>query len=239
MIVPSLPGYPGGGAAIPCSTRISTGCWRCASSSTRPGLAGADLVGRSVGGAFAAEIAAIWPESRAPARADRAVRPVRRGRARRPIPGRSARDDVAGLMCADAANWTALVAPPEGANSIEWPIEKTRASEAAARAFWPLGNTRLEKRLRADRGADARCSGATRTRSCRRATRRSSRTGINGSDPRRNHRRRRTSRLSRPARRRRQGRPRAFLLKCARCRADAPNCRPSLPRYPTPRFRGR
>ncbi len=50
-------------------------------------------------------------------------------------------------MCADGAKWTALVAPPEGANSVEWPIEMTRASEAAARAFWPLGNTRLEKRL--------------------------------------------------------------------------------------------
>ena len=46
-----------------------------------------------------------------------------------------------------ARNWTALVAPPDGANSVEWPIEMTRASEAAARAFWPLGNTRLEKRL--------------------------------------------------------------------------------------------
>jgi pimeloyl-ACP methyl ester carboxylesterase len=50
-------------------------------------------------------------------------------------------------MCADAAQWQALVSPPEGANSIEWPIEMTRASEAAARAFWPLGNTHLEKRL--------------------------------------------------------------------------------------------
>ncbi|MBN8900066.1 MAG: alpha/beta hydrolase, partial [Rhodospirillales bacterium] len=27
-------------------------------------------------------------------------------------------------------------------------IEQTRASEAAARIFWPLGNTRIEKRLR-------------------------------------------------------------------------------------------
>jgi pimeloyl-ACP methyl ester carboxylesterase len=50
-------------------------------------------------------------------------------------------------MCADGEKWNELVAPPEGANSIEWPIEMTRASEAAARAFWPLGNTRLEKRL--------------------------------------------------------------------------------------------
>src|SRR5262249_48289151 len=36
---------------------------------------------------------------------------------------------------------------PAGANSIDWPIEQTRAAEAAARIFWPLGNTRLERRL--------------------------------------------------------------------------------------------
>ncbi|OFX04975.1 MAG: hypothetical protein A3D94_22400 [Alphaproteobacteria bacterium RIFCSPHIGHO2_12_FULL_66_14] len=57
------------------------------------------------------------------------------------------KDAVPGLMCADGEKWNALMAPPEGANSIEWPIEVTRAAEAAARAFWPLGNTGLEKRL--------------------------------------------------------------------------------------------
>ena len=57
----------------------------------KAGLAGADLVGASVGGAFAAEMAAIFPGHVAQARADRAVRPVRRERAGRPIPGRSAR----------------------------------------------------------------------------------------------------------------------------------------------------
>ena len=31
---------------------------------------------------------------------------------------------------------------------MEWPIEQTRANEAAARIFWPLGNTKLEKRLK-------------------------------------------------------------------------------------------
>jgi pimeloyl-ACP methyl ester carboxylesterase len=36
---------------------------------------------------------------------------------------------------------------PAGSNSIEWPIEQTRAAEASARIFWPLGNTRLERRL--------------------------------------------------------------------------------------------
>ena len=51
-------------------------------------------------------------------------------------------------MCADPEIWKAMKATPEGANSIEWPIEQTRAAEAAARIFWPLGNTRIEKRLR-------------------------------------------------------------------------------------------
>jgi len=55
---------------------------------------------------------------------------------------------VPGLMCADPEIWKAMKAAPEGANSIEWPIEQTRAAEAAARIFWPLGNTRIEKRLR-------------------------------------------------------------------------------------------
>ncbi len=57
-------------------------------------------------------------------------------------------DRVAALMCADPERYLALKAMPEGANSIEWPVEQTRAAEAAARIFWPLGNTRLEKRLR-------------------------------------------------------------------------------------------
>ncbi len=52
-----------------------------------------------------------------------------------------------GLLCADPERWNTLKAEPEGANSPEWPIEQTRAAEAAARAFWPLGNTKLERRL--------------------------------------------------------------------------------------------
>ena len=77
--------------ATPSSTRISTGCWRCARSIDKAGLAGADLVGASVGGAFAAEMAAIFPGHVRQLVADRAVRPVRRRRNPPPIPGRSAR----------------------------------------------------------------------------------------------------------------------------------------------------
>jgi pimeloyl-ACP methyl ester carboxylesterase len=50
-------------------------------------------------------------------------------------------------MCAEPKNWARLKEPPAGANSPDWPIEQVRANEAAARAFWPLGNTQLEKRL--------------------------------------------------------------------------------------------
>jgi pimeloyl-ACP methyl ester carboxylesterase len=55
--------------------------------------------------------------------------------------------DIAPLLCADAKVWTDLKAVPAGANSVEWPIEQVRASEAAARIFWPLGNTKLATRL--------------------------------------------------------------------------------------------
>ena len=56
-------------------------------------------------------------------------------------------EQVAGFLCVHPERWESFKDPPPGANSPEWAIEQTRASEAAARAFWPLGNTRLEKRL--------------------------------------------------------------------------------------------
>jgi pimeloyl-ACP methyl ester carboxylesterase len=110
------------------------------------GLDGADLAGSSVGGSLAAEIAAIWPQS------------VQRLALLAPFglfdeqdpatdPWAQRAPDLPGLLCADPARWDALKTEPEGQNSPEWPIEQTRAAEAAARIFWPLGNTKLEKRL--------------------------------------------------------------------------------------------
>ena len=64
-------------------------------------------------------------------------------------------DDIPGLMTADAAIYKKLKEMPAGANSIEWPIEQTRAAEAAARIFWPLGNTKLERRLPLIKAPDA------------------------------------------------------------------------------------
>ena len=110
-------------------------------------LAGADLAGSSVGASLAAEVAALWPAS---VRKLALIAPFGLFDEKNPPtdPWAQRADAVPGLMCADPEIWKAMKAPPEGANSIEWPIEQVRANEAAARIFWPLGNTRIEKRLR-------------------------------------------------------------------------------------------
>lgn len=146
VIVPSLPGFPGGGRGHAqlddqldwvVATRRLVGL---------AGLDGADLVGSSVGGALAAEVAALWPEA---VRRLALIAPFGLYDEAEPPadPWAQRADAVPALLCADPENWRRLKAPPEGANSIEWPIEQTRASEAAARFLWPLGNTRLVKRL--------------------------------------------------------------------------------------------
>ena len=146
VIVPSVPGFPGGDRG---HTVLDTHLdWLLAAHALleKAELIGADLAGSSVGGSLVAEMAALWPAS------------VRRLALIAPWglydetdppedPWAQRGDAVPGLMCADPAIWTAMKTPPEGANSIEWPIEQVRAAEAAARIFWPLGNTRLEKRL--------------------------------------------------------------------------------------------
>jgi pimeloyl-ACP methyl ester carboxylesterase len=147
VIVPSLPGFPGGdrGHSV-LDTHLD---WLLAVREIldKAGLAGANLAGSSVGASLAAEMAALWPDSVhklvliAPFGLYDETNPPTDPWAQRA-------DAVPGLMCADAEKWTALKTPPEGANSIEWPIEQVRANEAAARIFWPLGNTRIEKRLR-------------------------------------------------------------------------------------------
>ena len=146
VIVPSLPGYPGGGTGHSVlDTHLD---WVLAVHQLldKAGLAGCDLIGASVGGAFAAEIAAIFPGH---VKKLALLAPFGLFDEKDPAtdPWAQRRDAVAGLMCADAEKWSAMVSPPEGANSVEWPIEMVRASEAAARAFWPLGATKLEKRL--------------------------------------------------------------------------------------------
>jgi pimeloyl-ACP methyl ester carboxylesterase len=146
VIVPSLPGFPGGdrGHGV-LDTHLD---WVLAVRDLidKAGLSGADLVGSSVGGSFAAEVAAIWPEK---VRRLALIAPFGLYDANDPPtdPWAQRADEVPALLTAQPEIYKALKEMPAGANSVEWPIEQTRAAEAAARIFWPLGNTRLERRL--------------------------------------------------------------------------------------------
>src|SRR5262249_56403757 len=79
----------------------------------KTGLAGADLLGASVGGAFAAEMAAIFPGH---VRRLALIAPFGLFDDKEPAadPWAQRKDNVAGLMCADAAKWQALRSAPEG-----------------------------------------------------------------------------------------------------------------------------
>jgi pimeloyl-ACP methyl ester carboxylesterase len=146
VIVPSLPGFPGGERGH--TVLDSHLDWVLAAHLLveKAGLDGADLAGSSIGGSLAAEIAAIWPHQ---VRRLALIAPFGLFDEQDPAtdPWAQRAPDVPGLMCADPARWEALKTEPEGQNSPEWPIEQVRAGEAAARIFWPLGNTKLEKRL--------------------------------------------------------------------------------------------
>ena len=145
VIAPSLPGYPGATGHTVLDNHLDL-IVAVRQLLDRAGLAGCDLVDASVGGAFAAEMAAIFP---ATVKKLALIAPFGLYDEQEPAadPWAQRADNVAGMMCADGEKWKAMVAQPEGANSVEWPITLVRAAEASARAFWPLGNTQLDKRL--------------------------------------------------------------------------------------------
>ncbi|MEZ5853268.1 MAG: alpha/beta hydrolase [Hyphomicrobiaceae bacterium] len=145
VIAPSLPGTPGATGHNLLDTHLD---WIVAVRQliVMAGLEGEDIAGSSVGGSFVAEFAALWPHK------------VKRAALIAPFglfdindppadPWAQRPDDQPGILCADPQIWKDYKAVPPGANSVEWPIEQIRATEAAARVFWPLGNTKLEKRL--------------------------------------------------------------------------------------------
>lgn len=145
VIVPSLPGFPGATGHTLLDNHLD---WLIAVRQLlqKAGLEGADLAGSSVGGSFVAEMAALWPRS---VKKIAITAPFGLYDAKEPPADVWAQkaDHVAGLLTANADIYKELKAVPPGANSVEWPIEQVRASEAAARIFWPLGNTRLHKRM--------------------------------------------------------------------------------------------
>jgi pimeloyl-ACP methyl ester carboxylesterase len=145
VVVPSLPGHPGATGHNLLDSHLD---WIVAIRQllVKSGLEGEDIAGSSVGGSFVAEFAALWPHKVkrvamiAPWGLFDEKDPATDVWAQRP-------DDQPGVLCAEPQVWKDLKDMPPGANSVEWPIEQVRASEAAARVFWPLGNTKIEKRL--------------------------------------------------------------------------------------------
>jgi pimeloyl-ACP methyl ester carboxylesterase len=147
VIVPALPGFPGGGSGhLSLDTQLD---WLLALRQVLDGagLSKADLVGSNIGGAFVADIAAVWPNSVrrialiAPHGLYLDAHPPADLWAQRP-------GELGKLLCASEEGWMEQRTPPsQVTDTIEWTIEQNRASEAAARLSWPLGNTGLAKRL--------------------------------------------------------------------------------------------
>ncbi len=146
VVAPSLPGFPGSLGHAELDTHLD---WLIAVRDllNAAGLTGdTDLVGVSVGGAIAADLAAVWPHK---IRKLALLAPYGMYEEAEPIADvfALAPGALAEWVCADPARYEALVAVPEGADAVEWEIEQVRAAEAAARILWPLGDTRLRQRL--------------------------------------------------------------------------------------------
>lgn len=146
VMVPSIPGFPGATGHTACDNHTD---WILA---TRDLLAsaglldGSPLVGSGPGGAMAAEMAAFWPKAVSKLAL---IAPWGLFDEADPMgdPWAQRKPALASFLCADAVKWNEQLSPPDGADPVEWPIVQARALEAAARIFWPLGNTGLAKRL--------------------------------------------------------------------------------------------
>lgn len=145
VIAPSLPGFPGTTEIGPLYTHLD---WLLAAHDLigGAGLERCDLMGVSLGGALAADVAALWPDL-----VDRLilVSPLGLFDEKEPSTDLFAQrpDELPQLLCADPKRYLAHIAAPEGADPVEWMVATTRAREAAARLLWPLGDAGLASRL--------------------------------------------------------------------------------------------
>lgn len=145
VIVPSLPGFPGATGHDRLDDHLD---WIAATLDLLrgAGLEGADLIGASVGGMLAAEVAAL-----SPATVSRLVlvAPFGLFDAREPTtdPFAVRAEEAAGVLSANPERLRERNALPDGTDATEWSVVLSRASAAAARLLWPLGDRGLAKRL--------------------------------------------------------------------------------------------
>ena len=145
VVAPSLPGFPG---ALGHQRLDDLADWVCATLDLleASGLEGADLVGASVGGMLAAEVAAF---SHATLRRMALVAPLGLFDEREPVADVFAKraSELPALFSAKPAEFAATLACPQGEDEVEWQIGQVRAMEAAARLLWPTCDRGLAKRL--------------------------------------------------------------------------------------------
>ena len=145
VVAPSLPGFPGSVALPELDDQLD---WLLATHDLLrlAGAAGSDVVAVSVGAALAADVAAVWPEA-----VSRLVLVSPLGMFESANPSADIFAQPSGglgeLLCSDSARFDTHVALPDGGDRVEWTVQQVRAQEAAARLLWPVGDTRLARRL--------------------------------------------------------------------------------------------
>lgn len=147
VIVPSLPGFPGATEFRHLDSLLD---WIVHAVETIEALdeGPVDLIGSSVGGALAAEVAAIAGTlvNRlvliAPFGVYDEADPAADIWAQVPGP-----DSIPNLACKNPDNWKAAWQMPEGAEAIDFQVMHSRAMEAAARLLFPFGDTGVVSRL--------------------------------------------------------------------------------------------
>lgn len=145
VVAPSLPGFPGGADHEALDDQLD---WILAAIDLvqAAGGEGIDLVGASVGGALAAEVAALRPDLVrrlvliAPYGIFDAEKPILDVFAQKP-------NTMSQALSAKPDAYDAYRARPNSVEEMEWTLMQVRADMAAARILWPLGDTRLRKRL--------------------------------------------------------------------------------------------
>lgn len=145
VVAPSLPGFPGGPSSEPIDERLD---WVLAAGDAfdAAGLDRCPLIGASVGGALACEVAAMWPGAVsklaliAPYGFFDEARPVADVFAQPP-------GGMPRVLSEKPQDLMAWLSPPEGADPGDWEVMHLRANIAAANIIWPLGDTRLARRI--------------------------------------------------------------------------------------------
>ncbi len=146
VVVPSLPGFPGASADF---HRLDDHLdWVTVTLDLldAAGVGGADVVASSVAGMLAADVAALSPGS-----VHRLVLIGPWGIYDPDLPGAdvfaTTPDEQPSLICVHPERWAVAMAGPEGADPVDTRVEAYRASEAAARISWPVGDRGVAKRL--------------------------------------------------------------------------------------------